>query len=170
MTANDRWVLFAVSMGLVILIALILWVNRNAEARRLRKKLNRVTAVELLCDGKYFDFYKMLRACRLPTRFRDIQFGEHFYCATINGKRKVRITLSRINSRLVLERIECLRGANWQFEDWYDDYTYQFDGDPLNYIVVGDSDFATAKKKRRTPGFVLTKRAVEQITDSCAFG
>ena len=170
MTANDQLVLFAVSTSLVVLVALCLWLNRVMEGRHLRRILTRATAVELLCNENYFDFNKLLRTYRLSPRLKDIQYGDNYFYATIGGKRRIRFTLNYVDGRFILERIECFRGTNWQFADWYEDYLYQFDDETLRYTVVGERDAKEAKRKRRMPSFVLTKKAVEQMVDTCAFG
>ncbi len=170
MAANDRWILFAVSMGLVGVMALCLYLYRMAEMRRLRKELNRATAVKLLCvNDMIFDLNRLLRAYHISPRLKEVLFGDTYFYATIGGrKKKIRLTLSRANGRSYLERIESY-DKTWQFGDWNDEYEAQNDNGSSKYAVVGVRELVEARNKRRIPSFYLTARAIEELTDVCAY-
>ena len=168
MTANDRLVLFAVSMVLVGIIGLILWLNRVVELRRLRKGLSRETAVQKLCNGSYFNLGKLLEVCQISPVTRDVQNGTLNYSAVLKGKRcKIRITLKQINDLYYLERVERYRDANWQFEGWYDGYRHKHGESSARYIATGAANLDEAERTRRLPGFMLTRDAVACLVGEC---
>ena len=170
MAANDRWILFAVSMGSVGVMALCLYLYRMTEMRRLRKELNRVTAVKLLCaDDRVFDFNRLLKAYRISPRLKEVLFGDKFFYATFGGrKKKIRLTLSCTDGRSYLERIESY-DKTWQLGDWRDEYEARNDNGSSKYVVVGIRELVKARNKRRMPSFYLTARAIEELTDVCAY-
>ena len=159
---------FMVSMLLVLAMALFVLLYEVLERCKLRRRLSRSTAVELLCRGDNFDFDKLLKVYHLSPMTHDVQKGEYYYAATLGGKKRIRLTLRLVNNHYVLEKIERYRDVNWQFTDWYDDYEHRNDRAPLSYIATGACNSEEADEKHRLPGFVLTHNAIEKLVEECA--
>ena len=138
--------------------------------RRLRQELNRVTAIKLLCtNDRVFDFRKLLRAYHISPRLKETLFGDKYFYATIGGRgKKIRLTLSFADGRSFLERVESY-DKTWQLGDWHDEYEARNDSGPAKYVVVGVQELVKARDKRRIPSFYLTARAIEELTDVCAY-
>lgn len=168
MTANDRLVLFAVSMTMVVLVALIMWLYQIAELRRLRKTLTTENVVKKMCSGRYFDLERLLRVYGISTMTYHVSHGELYYTATIGGKHsQIRLTLGKVDNYFELVRVERYRDMNWQFAGWYNGYLRKDDATEADYLVVGAGNVEEADAKHRLPGFYLTRKAIEQLFAEC---
>ena len=162
-------VVFVLAMMAVVFAGACLLAYRMLEVWRLRKTFSGNTVViGRLCHGGSFDFYELLRACRLSPRTRNVVLGDDCYVATFGKKGRIRLTLRMVGDRYVLEKVERYYDKNWQFTGWFDDYRWQDDKTSLCYVVIGERNGAEAGKKHRLPSFELTKVGAEQLTKSFA--
>ncbi len=168
MAANDRLILFAVSMATVALAALCLYVCQRVEMRRLRQELNRVTVTELLCDDGRFDLMTLLKAYRISPRIRESLYGDKIFHATFGGgKRRLRFTLDQVNKQFRLIRIES-RSTTWEYDGWCDEYDAHLDQEPFDFFVIGAFTPDEKKGRHKLPSFWLTEKAIRQLADACA--
>ena len=165
MTTYELLLLLAVLI--VAPIQLYLWLNAAWERRKLRLRLSRSTAVELMCRGDYFHLNDMLKVCRLSTRTCNVWYDSIHYVATIGGRKRIRLTLIRTKDCYVLERVESYSDRNWQFTGWYDHYLREDDKMPPCYTAFGEVNLDEANRKKRLPWFMLSRNAIEALCEEC---
>lgn len=163
MSNNERLLLFAISMGLVLLVAVILWLQQEISMHILRKTMTREDVMTKFCSGRHFDLDGLMRVFRVSPHPHDVECGENSYTGCL-GKR-IRLIMHREGDFYILDDIQRYRDANWQFTGWYDEYERRRAHDKTAYIVAGEANYLEAQKHDRLPGFILSAEAVKKIFD-----
>ncbi len=182
MTGNERFVLFAISMGAVIMLSVVLWGNQILERRRIRKTLNEGLMLKQFCENGIFrllDLMTVYGVKRQPLRVEregdafliylcktrhawKKQSHEQFMKAMSPEKFNVALRLDKLNGQYILTQIARYCGISWQFRDWYIEYDRAKDGNMLMYLVFGGS-FRLPKGEEQIPSFKMSQTAAVKI-------
>lgn len=163
MSNDDRLLLFAISIGIFLSVAIILWLQQELKMLFLRKTMTRDDVIAKFCSGRYFDLDGLMRVFRVSPHPHDVACSENKYVACL-GKR-IKLFMHREGEYYVLDDIQRYRDANWQFTGWYDEYDRKHAHDKTVYIVEGETGCLDARKRNKLPGFMLSREAVKKIFD-----
>ncbi len=168
MVNRDKLMLLVATISVVLAVAALMWFEQFLFLAWTRRTLSRANFKQRFCSGRYFDLEGLLRVYGVSMRPHDVTCTRYYYEACL-GKR-IRLHMFASKDGYVLDKIQRFRDANWQFTDWYEEYTKKKDRGELKYLVAGISDGAEAQKKGQLPAFYLTEAAIEKLFDELKEG
>lgn len=168
MAANEKMVLFAVTLTPTVLILIIVsvWLCRRVVVRYLRRRMTPDLVLRKFCDGNVFDIERLLKSFGVDYRLGEVDYGVHSYSATLRGGR-IRFVLvfaSETCGKYFLRRIEYYCDANQQFQGWYTLYDEKMDRSSAKYHTCGVDISDHEASRNRLPSFRLTERAIGKLT------